>query len=181
MSEARRIAEETLAKYGGRRWVDERGYPYFPAGEAIANLEGALRALLAETAPAPPQAPPPAPEAMPVIKESLKTDLPNEKPAPSHLPVYCALYPALATVAREHGYALAIHGSLVRDFDLIAVPWVERPAEPDALVEALTTRFALHRMDKGPTAKPHGRVAYTISVGFGECAIDLSFMPREES
>lgn len=103
----------------------------------------------------------------------------TDKPAPSYSPVYCALYPELAKVAREHGYALAIHGSLVRDFDLIAVPWVECPAEPEALVGAFTSRFALHRMDKAPMAKPHGRVAYTISVGFGECAIDLSFTPRE--
>lgn len=106
-------------------------------------------------------------------------DATARKPAPSYSPVYCALYPELAKVAREHGYALAIHGSLVRDFDLIAVPWVERPAEPAALVEAFTTRFALHRMDEAPMAKPHGRVAYTISVGFGECAIDLSFMPHQ--
>lgn len=107
-------------------------------------------------------------------------DATARKPAPSYSPVYCALYPELAKVAREHGYALAIHGSLVRDFDLIAVPWVECPAEPEALVGAFTSRFALHRMDKAPTAKPHGRAAYTISVGFGECAIDLSFTPRED-
>jgi len=26
--------------------------------------------------------------------------------------------------------------------------------------------------------KPHGRVVYTLSVGWGHCAIDIGFMPR---
>ena len=30
----------------------------------------------------------------------------------------------LCDVAREMGYALALHGSMNRDMDLIAVPWV---------------------------------------------------------
>ena len=34
---------------------------------------------------------------------------------PSYAPTYCALYPALANIARSHGYALAIHGTLGRD------------------------------------------------------------------
>jgi hypothetical protein len=98
------------------------------------------------------------------------------KPATS-APVYCAaLYPDLAKLARTHGYALAVHGSLARDFDLIAVPWSETPSEPTALLNAMVDNFVL-RVIGGATTKPHGRVAYTLSVGFGECAIDLSFMP----
>ena len=99
------------------------------------------------------------------------------KPAPSYSPVYCALYPELAKLAREHGYALAIHGSLRRDFDLIAVPWVEAPSDPETLVEAFMSTFALHRTKMDPVEKLHGRIAYTISVGFGYSALDLSFMP----
>lgn len=36
-------------------------------------------------------------------------------------PVYCALYPALAEIARKHGYAMAIHGTMARDFDLMGI------------------------------------------------------------
>ena len=100
------------------------------------------------------------------------------KPAPSYAPVYCALYPMMAKVAREHGYALAIHGSMQRDFDLIAVPWIEEPLAPARLVEALTTGFALHVTRHDPVEKLHGRIAYTLSIGFGEAQLDLSFMPR---
>lgn len=100
------------------------------------------------------------------------------KPA-TFAPAYCALYPKLAELAMGHGYALAVHGSLGRDFDLVAIPWRvwPIPSEPDAVVAALVRRFDAREIGP-PTEKPHGRVAYTLSVGFGECAVDLSFMPR---
>ena len=61
-----------------------------------------------------------------------------EKPPPSYAPVYAALYPELAEIAQQHGYALSIHGSLQRDFDLVAIPWVWNAKEPEILVDALT-------------------------------------------
>lgn len=100
------------------------------------------------------------------------------KPA-NYAPVYAAaLYPQWAEIAREHGYALAVHGSLARDFDLIAIPWVAEPKEPQALIDAITSQFAAKLIDMPPTLKEHGRLAYTLSIGFGECFADLSFMPR---
>ena len=62
---------------------------------------------------------------------------------PNFAPLYAALYPELAEVARSHGYALAVHGSLARDFDLIAVPWAESVSEPGAVVAELVRDFAL--------------------------------------
>lgn len=100
------------------------------------------------------------------------------KPPPSYAPVYAAaLYPQLAEIARNHGYALAVHGSLRRDFDLIAVPWVPNPSHPRDVIEAFVSQFAIREIGGEPTTKEHGRIAYTLAVGFGECAIDLSFMP----
>lgn len=100
---------------------------------------------------------------------------------PNFAPVYCALYPGLAEVTREHGYALAIHGSLGRDMDLICVPWVDEPSEPEVVVKAITEKFYIRAVGGPPTLKPHGREAWSISVGFGECFIDLSFMPRVQA
>jgi hypothetical protein len=100
--------------------------------------------------------------------------------AANYAPMYCALYPELATLARAHGYALAVHGTLGRDMDLICIPWTEQACEPITLVEAITTTFAVRQVGGPPTRKPHGREAWTLSVGFGECAIDLSFMPRAD-
>lgn len=101
------------------------------------------------------------------------------KPA-TFAPAYCALYPELAELARSHGYALAVHGSLSRDFDLIAVPWGEKPSDPYFLVKAIEERFTI-RMIGGPEVKAHGRIAYSLSIGFGHCAVDLSFTPIAET
>jgi len=62
------------------------------------------------------------------------------KPPPSYSPVYAAaLYPELAAVFRAHGYALAVHGSLQRDFDLVAIPWVEAPSLPTEVIKQVTS------------------------------------------
>lgn len=100
------------------------------------------------------------------------------KPA-NNAPVYCSLYSELAEVCRKHGYALAIHGSLARDFDIIAIPWVENPSIPDDVIKEITRDFALK--DSGAkTTKLHGRIVYTLVFCGGDVFIDLSFMPCKE-
>lgn len=94
------------------------------------------------------------------------------KPA-SIAPLYCALYPAVAEICRKHGYALAIHGSMGRDFDLICVPWAEKVSAPDEVLKDITTEFAVGE----PLQKNHGRLSYAVSVSFGECFFDMSFLP----
>jgi hypothetical protein len=104
------------------------------------------------------------------------TDL-TKKPKPNFAAPYMCLYPDLATIVRDHGYALAVHGSLARDMDLVCIPWVESPSEPEAVVSEIEKTFAIKRVGE-PTMMLHGREAWTISLSFGECFIDLSFMPR---
>lgn len=95
---------------------------------------------------------------------------------------YLCLYPALRDEARLHGYALAVHGSLGRDMDLIAVPWVEDAADAQTLVESLCKVAGLFirppsEKHPEPCLKPHGRSAYTLLPG-GPLFIDLSVMPK---
>jgi hypothetical protein len=97
--------------------------------------------------------------------------------AANYAPMYCALYPQLAEIARKHGYAMAVHGSLGRDFDLICIPWIEEPNEPSAVVAEITTAFTIRTVGE-PDTTHHGRERWTVSIAFGECFIDLSFMPR---
>lgn len=100
-----------------------------------------------------------------------------EEIKPNYAPVYAAaLYPQLAKIFQKHGYALAVHGSLARDFDLIAVPWAKKVSNPDDVIKAIIDEFVI-RKNGEPDTRNHGRIAYTISVGFGECALDLSFFP----
>lgn len=99
---------------------------------------------------------------------------------PTYAPAYMVgIYPALAEKARSMGYALALHGSLRRDLDLIAVPWTDDAAEPAALVAALCEEFDVapnHPMDK-PEHKPHGRLGWSIPLWWG-AYLDLAVMPR---
>lgn len=99
---------------------------------------------------------------------------------PNYAPVYAAaMYPGLAAIFHRHGFALAVHGSLARDFDLIAIPWAETISDAETVLKEVMKEYAV-RLIGDPTYKNHGRVAYTLSVGFGDCAIDLSFIPTNK-
>lgn len=100
---------------------------------------------------------------------------------PNHGPVYAAaMYPDLAAICHNHGYALAVHGSLARDLDLIAIPWVpDDVSSPEAVIEQITKDFAV-RVTGEVGEKPHGRRVWTLVCGFGNCCIDLGFMRRDE-
>lgn len=90
---------------------------------------------------------------------------------------YAMLLPELRTIAREHGYALAIHGSMRRDMDVVLVPWVEDAKAPGAVVQAMWN--AVGNIDQplqSPTTKPHGQLAYTIMMG--NYYFDIRVMPR---
>ena len=92
-----------------------------------------------------------------------------------------AMFAALATpmqrTAMRHGYALAIHGSLRRDMDVVAIPWVDDADSPGDLIKALCR---VHGLTDGGhvTQKPHGRLAYTLIIGTSRRYVDLSIMPR---
>lgn len=97
--------------------------------------------------------------------------------AANNAPIYAAcLYPELAEMCRTKGWALAVHGSLARDFDLVCVPWHPNPVEPKRVVEAITHYYAFKEVGE-PEVRLHGRLVYTIALKFGECFLDLSFMP----
>lgn len=89
---------------------------------------------------------------------------------------YLCSLPGLVKVARSHGYALAVHGSLARDLDIIACPWTEDAADPEVLVEALRERVG-GVTDSKVTPRPHGRQGYVIHLGGGPY-IDLAVMPK---
>ena len=86
------------------------------------------------------------------------------------------MYPGLCEIFHANGYALACHGSLARDLDLIAIPWAESVSTPAEVLDEVTQKYAV-RLIGDPGQKPWGRIAYTLSCGFGDCSIDLSFLP----
>lgn len=104
-------------------------------------------------------------------------------------PKYKELIGPLREKARELGYALAVHGSLKRDIDLIACPWTDDAVAPPVLAEALrevtggywswSMKGADFTLAGCPGNKPHGRLGWVINLGGGPY-IDLSVMPPIE-
>ena len=107
-------------------------------------------------------------------------------------------YPEIIEKAREAGrkcgYAIAVHGSEMRDLDLIAVPWTDEATDPMTLVRSISRAIGALQgpgywwsdeyisdgegKDGNPwTEKPHGRRACVLLVAGGY--IDLSVMPRQ--
>lgn len=85
-------------------------------------------------------------------------------------------------VARDCGYAVAVHGSRQRDLDLIAVPWTEHAIAPQHLVDALLERLPNLSLKPhpepalltNPTRMPNGRIAWAL-MGAPACQyLDLS-------
>lgn len=107
---------------------------------------------------------------------------------PPKAPTFAWMIPHLTAVARQHGYAVGLHGSMNRDLDLIAVPWADEAATAETLVEAI--RAAVdgdietdpvtgepYAPAKHPSTKPHGRRAWSIYFCGRAFYIDLSVMP----
>ena len=96
--------------------------------------------------------------------------------------IYAAMIPSLQARAREMGYALAIHGSMRADFDLVAIPWAEVVSTPKMLVDAIAelSAFSTAVALDGPEQKPHGRQAWSIALSAG-LRIDISVMPTRAS
>lgn len=96
------------------------------------------------------------------------------------------LLPPLRLAARGAGYALAVHGTMARDIDLIAVAWTENASDADYLLGQLkgviagVTGRALTQSG-GWTKKPHGRLAQTIIHAGHDAEIDLSVIPPTTS
>jgi len=101
---------------------------------------------------------------------------------------YESKLPAIRKAAKQCGYAIAVHGSLCRDFDLIAAPWSEQHSDEQTLCKAI------HKAACGLTQesyqictdKPCGRLTTMFPVCWieyldapknGTGHIDLSIMP----
>jgi hypothetical protein len=117
------------------------------------------------------------PQTVPCPKESIRY--------PGIGPAYIALVPMLVLIAKDHGYALAFHGSMCRDMDCIAVPWTDKASDAQTLIDAIKSEFDLvdGRVGMQPEAKSHGRLAWSLyfndqqADGHGPY-LDISVIPR---
>lgn len=82
---------------------------------------------------------------------------------------YC--FEGLKTIAKEFGYNLVIHGSMNRDLDLIAIPWVDKPKDEFNLIKTFDMYLRNTCMEKKEdylhSVLPGGRNAYVINLNRG--------------
>lgn len=85
-----------------------------------------------------------------------------------HAVFYAEVYPRLKAVAQRHGWALALHGSMNHDMDIMAMPWEDAPSRPANLIDAMRRCLGVPpdavRIVFG---KPNGRIVYTIAIAPG--------------
>jgi len=117
------------------------------------------------------------------------------------------MYPGMCDIARKHGYALAIHGTVTTDLDLIAIPWTDEASPAIAVKDALMQHIGacgyddllrrecphlsetlvqqiMARNEPGTeyegTIKPHGRLSWNLYLAAGT-KVDLSVMPTSSN
>jgi hypothetical protein len=111
---------------------------------------------------------------------------------------YALMIPQLMKAGREVGYAIAVHGSLARDLDIVAIPWTEEAVSAERLIMHLMAEVNGSLRNGGsyvgkdengkdvwkaapgsvPSEKPHGRLAWSVHIGRESLYIDVSVMPR---
>jgi hypothetical protein len=82
-------------------------------------------------------------------------------------------------VARECGYAIAVHGSEARDLDLVAVPWTPEATSADQLVARLCEDVPMVArlppwLAGNREAKPWGRLGWMLAGCPDHLYVDLS-------
>jgi hypothetical protein len=94
------------------------------------------------------------------------------KPIKTKPMLYAYYLPQLQEIAASMGYNLVIHGSMNRDCDLIAIPWVDNPAPHFELIKAFDYKLTGRNYYTRPanymySVLPGGRHNYIININRG--------------
>jgi hypothetical protein len=118
------------------------------------------------------------------------------KPTHAKPQLYAYYFLQLKEIAKEFGYNLVVHGSMARDLDLVAIPWVDDPKDEMELIHALHKHITGHVAAEGHEKEiymfsklPGGRHSYVINVNRGpkfsmedpQYYIDISVTPKGSS
>lgn len=90
---------------------------------------------------------------------------------------YASIYDDIRQCAIENGWAVALHGSIVSDMDIMAMPWTETASTFEKLVRNISKLFSGNSMSElysiSYNEKPHGRIVATIPI-WGDFYLDIS-------
>ena len=87
--------------------------------------------------------------------------------------LYTMFYEHMKNIAQEYGYNLVVHGSMNRDLDLIAIPWIDNPRSEQEMIHEFQIYLSGKKVvdTEGETPfniLPGGRHSYTISLNRGD-------------
>lgn len=95
---------------------------------------------------------------------------------------YTVLWPSFRKAAIDCGWALALHGSMASDMDMMAMKWVQDAKPVEDLIKALSNcidgTIWKDRHSKATDNKPHNRVVYTLSI-YSDFYIDPSIIENK--
>ena len=78
---------------------------------------------------------------------------------------YLSVLPAIKEAAKKCGYAIGVHGSMRRDLDLIATPWVDSFSDKEVLArEIMKAACGFESASYSWENKPNGRMATVFPV-----------------
>lgn len=93
------------------------------------------------------------------------------KPTHAKPQLYAYYFFDLKEIAKEFGYNLVVHGSMARDLDLIAIPWVNDPKSELDMIQALNKHLTDHIAHEDHwrdiymySELPGGRHSYVINL-----------------
>lgn len=94
---------------------------------------------------------------------------------------YAAMWDDIRQCAMDCGWAVALHGSLNSDMDIMAMPWVFEAVSFENLIKEIVKLFdgddlsSLYRYIISYGEKPHGRAVATIPI-WADFYLDISSM-----
>jgi hypothetical protein len=71
-------------------------------------------------------------------------------------------------IARAHGWGIGVHGSLMRDIDLIAVPWTSEACSTSDLLATLMAELGATAHGGNPSWRAHGRRTFLLLADHAE-------------
>lgn len=91
------------------------------------------------------------------------------KPIQAKPGLYTLFYENLKQIALDYGYNLVVHGSMQRDLDLIAIPWIDNPKPEYEMIQNFQMYLTGYKHSEPDfSILPGGRHAYVIDLNRGD-------------
>lgn len=93
----------------------------------------------------------------------------SEKPVHAKPALYAFYYEVLKVIAKNRGYALLLHGSMNRDLDLVAVPWMNgaHACSVYEMIEEMAEAIGSSDIMPPHSVREYGREQWVINIHRG--------------